>query len=173
MSGSFRHGRGFLRTVREFSFSVAFGFLEGNETVMADDLLNAYEFEVQLGIMVKINFSKITNLSMAAEYNVYGDGGENSRMYFGGKPHRTPDTIAFHKGWSTGLEAMVTSWLVPGLKINGIIILVKRNGTLKKSFYIEQGIITRVSFSDLDAMSSNIIIKTMELAHTGLKEYGI
>ena len=50
---------------------------------------------------------------------------------------------------------------------------MKKDGKLKKSFYIEQGILTRVSFSDLDAMNSSIIIKTMEIAHTGLKENGI
>ena len=65
------------------------------------------------------------------------------------------------------------SFLEPGLRIEGILILIKKNGKLKKSFYIEQGILTRITYSDLDAMSSSIIIKSMELAHTGLKEYGV
>ena len=141
--------------------------------IMAYDLIPGYEFEVQLGMFITINFMKISNMSSAGEFDVRADGGNNERMFFSAKPHRTPDTLTFHKGWSSSLASMALSFLTPGLKIEGIMIMVKKDGKLKKSFYIEQGILTRVSFSDLDAMNSSIIIKTMEIAHTGLKENGI
>lgn len=140
---------------------------------MAYDLITGYEFEVQLGMFITVNFTKISNMSSLGEFDVRADGGNNDRMYFSAKPHRTPDTLTFHKGWSSGLAATVMSFLEPGLKIEGILILVKKNGKLKKTFYIEQGILKRITYSDLDALSSNIIIKSMEIAHTGLKEYGI
>jgi hypothetical protein len=140
---------------------------------MAYDLIPGYEFTVQLGAIISINFTKISNMTSQGEFDVRGDGGNNERMFFSAKPHRTPDTLTFHKGWATGLTSMVLSYLKPGLKIEGILIMVKKDGKLKKSFYIEQGIITRISYSDLDALNSSFIIKTMEIAHTGIQEKGI
>ena len=140
---------------------------------MAYDLIPGYEFEVQLGMFITINFTKISDMSSNGEFDVQADGGINERMFFSPKPHRTPDTVVFHKGWASGLSSTVLSFLKPGLKISGILILVKKNGWLKKSFYIEQGILTRISYSDLDALNSSIIIKSMELAHTGIQEKGI
>ena len=140
---------------------------------MAYDLITGYEFEVQLGMLITVNFTKISDMSSMGEFDVRADGGINDRMFFSPKPHRTPDTLVFHKGWASGLASTVMSFLEPGLRIEGILILIKKNGKLKKSFYIEQGILTRITYSDLDAMSSSIIIKSMELAHTGLKEYGV
>lgn len=140
---------------------------------MAYDLIPGYEFEVQLGLFIKMNFTKISNMTSNGDFDVMGDGGNNSRMFFASKPHRTPDTMTFHKGWATGLANTALSFLEPGMKISEILILVKKNGWLKKSFYIEQGILTRITYSDLDAMNSSIIIKSMEIAHTGLKEKGV
>lgn len=140
---------------------------------MAYDLIPGFEYEVQLGMFLSINFSRISNLSSTGEFDVRADGGNNERMFFSPKPHRTPDTMVFHKGWASGISSMILSFLTPGLKISEILIMVKKDGKLKKSFYIEQGILTRISYSDLDAMSSSIIIKSMELAHTGIKERGI
>lgn len=140
---------------------------------MADYFISGYEFEVQLGIALSVSFSKVRNLSYQGDVEVLADGGDNERMYFAAKQRRHPDRTVFERGWQTGLTSMIMSYLTPGLTIKGILILVKRNGSLKKTFYIEEGIISRVTFSDLDALNSNIIIKSMELVHTGVTEYGI
>ena len=135
-----------------------------------DDYVSNYNFEVQLGQTIKVNFSKISNISSQKEYEVIADGGNTSGMYFFEKPKRKPDTVIFSKGLATGAEADKLSWLVEGVKIYDIMILVTREGITKKILYIEQGILSKVSFSDLNAMQNEIIIKTMELQHTGIVE---
>lgn len=129
-----------------------------------------YIFEVQLGLIIKINFSKISGISSNAEYGIIADGGNTDRMYFFKKPKRRPDTVTFSKGLVTRAGGDILSWLVVGMKINDIIILVKQEATTQKIFYIEQGILTKISFSDLDAIRNEIIIRTMELQHTGIVE---
>lgn len=129
-----------------------------------------YSFEVQLGLTVKINFSKISNISAKREFDVFMDGGVNDRMYFFEKAKREPDVLTFHKGLSVGGGAAILAWLSAGVKINDIMILVKKDDTVEKIFYVEQGILTNISFSDLDAQNSGVIIKSMEIHHTGVKE---
>ena len=137
----------------------------------AKDILTNLEFEVNLGLMLSVNFSSITDISSRGEFDVRADGGNNDRMYFAAKPHRQPDTLVFHKGWSTGLDSAVMSWLTQGLIIEGIMIRVKQNGSNKKILYIEEGILNRISYSNLDAIHGDVMIKSMELMHTGIKEY--
>lgn len=131
-----------------------------------------YNFEVQLGLNIKINFSKISSISSNKEYETIADGGNTDRIYFFEKPKRKPDTITFSKGLAIA-AGNVLSWLTEGVKIDDIMILVKEESLIRKIFYIEQGILTRISFSDLDAIHNEIIIKTMELQHTGIIEIPI
>lgn len=135
-----------------------------------DDYVSNYSFEVQLGLVIKISFSKISNIVSEGEIEVIADGGNTDRMFFFEKPKRKPDTITFSKGLAVGLGAAVMSWLVEGLKVNDIMILVKKEGRTKKIFYIEQGILTKIAYSDLDAINDEIMIKTMEMQHTGIVE---
>ncbi|RKI44404.1 hypothetical protein D7V86_01665 [bacterium D16-51] len=137
---------------------------------LKDSYVSNYSFEVQLGLVIKISFSRISNIASEGEVEVISDGGNTDRMFFFEKPKRRPDTITFSKGLSKGLNAMVMSWLVQGLKVNDIMILVKKGGGIEKIFYIEQGILTKIAYSDLDAMRGEIIIKTMEMQHTGIVE---
>lgn len=135
-----------------------------------DDYISNYSFEVQLGLMIKISFSKVSNIGSEAEIDVRAEGGNNDRMLFFEKPKRRPDTIMFSMGWGTGLKVSLLSCLVEGLKIDDIMILVKKGATTRKIFYIEQGIISKIKFSDLDALHGEVMIKTLELQHTGLVE---
>lgn len=132
-----------------------------------------YEFEVQFGTDIRLSFSKISNISSATEYEVIADGGNNSRMSFAEKAKRRPDTISFQKGIMQDAGSEVLSWLVEGLKINEIMIIVKKEGEIKNIFFIEQGVITNITFSDLNALSAELMIKTMELQHTGLVQHKI
>lgn len=140
---------------------------------LRDSYVSNYSFEVQLGLVIKISFSKISNIVSEGEFEVIPDGGNTDRMFFFEKPKRKPDTITFSKGLSMGLNAAVMSWLVQGLKVNDIMILVKKGDSTQKIFYIEQGILTQIAYSDLDAMRGEIIIKTMQMQHTGIIEIPI
>lgn len=134
------------------------------------DLLNAYEFEVGIGPLITMSFSKITDLGRSGSLGVIGDGGNNDTMHFYLKPRREPDTIRFERGWMTGVKSKVMSYLFEGVIVNNVMIMVKRNGKTEKTLSIERGVLTRISYSDLDASQSKILIKTLEIQHTGLKE---
>lgn len=135
-----------------------------------DKYVSNYEFEVQLGLMVKISFQKISNIASEGEFEIFADGGNNDRMYFFEKPKRKPDHMIFTKGMATGAQSAILSCLVEGIKVNDIMILVKKNSRTEKVFYIEQGIISKVSFSDLDAQNGQVLIKSLEMQHTGVVE---
>ena len=137
----------------------------------AKEILTNLEFEVQLGLMLKINFATITDISSQSEFDIRADGGNNDRMFFSPKPRRMPDRIVFNKGVSTGMDARVMSWLTPGLVIEGVMINVKQDGIMQKVLYIDEGIVSRISFSNLDALRGEAMIKSMELQHTGIMEY--
>lgn len=135
--------------------------------------ISNYEFEVQFGADIRISFSKVSNISSAREFEVIADGGNNSRMCFAEKAKRRPDSLSFQKGVMPKSDSEVLSWLTEGLKINEIMINVKKDGETKKIFFIEQGVITNITFSDLNALNAEIMIKTMELQHTGLEEASV
>lgn len=150
--------------------------MEGNMTEEGNsnsEYITNYEFEVQFGTGIRISFSKISNISSAREYEVIADGGNNTRMCFAEKAKRRPDTISFQKGVMKSAGSDVLPWLAEGLKINEIMIIVKKEGEMENIFFIEQGVITNISFSDLNALSAELMIKTMELQHTGLVQHNI
>jgi len=138
-----------------------------------DEYVPNFVYEVQLGLVIKIGFSKISNISSDAEFEVIPDGGNNDTMYFFGKAKRKPDAITFSKGLAMGKGANELSWLAAGLKVNDTIITVRKERQAKRVFYIEQGIVTKVSFSDLDAINNQLMIKTMEMQHTGIVEISV
>lgn len=138
-----------------------------------DTYIGNYVFEVKLGIFLSLSFSKISNLASEVEYETFGEGGNNDKMLFFNKPHRKPDTIVFEKGMQTGTLDALYSFIVEGVKINNIMIFVKKGTTTEKIFWIDQGIVTKKTFTDLDAMNGKIMVKSMELAHTGLVELSI
>ena len=140
----------------------------GSTSRKEDEYLTNYTFEVQLG-MSKINFAKISNISTDLEYEIIGDGGNNDRMQFFEKPNRRPDTIVFEKGLKKESDAGM-AFVVVGMKFDNIMILVKKGMTTERIFFIEQGIVTRIGYTDLDAGRGEILIKRIELQHTGIVE---
>ena len=132
------------------------------------EYLTSYVFEVQFGSL-KFSFSKVSNISSQTEYDVVADGGINDRMFLFEKPNRRPDTISFERGIKLGKDA--EAFLVErGMKVHGIYIFVKKDGYTERTFFIEEGIVTGISYTDLDASRGEILIKKMEMQHTGIKE---
>lgn len=134
--------------------------------------INNYNFEVKIGLF-SLGFSKITSISSAAEYETIGKGGENDTMYFLNKPKRSPDSIIFERGMKLGISDGFCSLVSEGVILNNIMIVVKKQFLIQRIFWIDHGIVTRKSFGDLDAMSGTVLIRTLELAHTGMTEIAI
>ena len=138
-----------------------------------DSYMGNYIFEVKLGIFLNLSFSRISNLSGELEYETVGEGGNNDKMVFLNKPHRRPDRIVFEKGMLTVVSDALYAFISEGVKIYNIMIFVKKGARTEKIFWIDQGIVTKRSFSDLDALRGTVLIKSMELAHTGLIELAV
>lgn len=119
------------------------GILMSDNIQLDGDYILNCSFEVQLGRTTKISFSKVSNICAQREIEEHGDGGNIDRMYFFLKPKRSPDTITFTKGLVSGTQAGVLSCLFPGLRINDIMIFVKKGDVTQKSFYMEQGLYSR------------------------------
>lgn len=134
------------------------------------DYVPNYEFEVEFGLVFKVSFSSISNLSSECEYEMIADGGNSDRMFFYQKPNRKMQTTVFRKGVTSDRRDTILTWLTQGLMIDDILIFAKKDGVIKKIFYIEQGILKKISYSDLDAMGQDILIKSMEIEHTGVME---
>ena len=47
---------------------------------------------------------------------------------------------------------------------------MKNKGRIERIFTIDEGIVLSKEFSGFDAMSRNVLIERLELAHSGLKE---
>lgn len=103
-----------------------------------DEYVPNFVYEVQLGLVIKIGFAKVSNISSDVEFDTIADGGNNDTMYFLGKPKRKPDTITFSKGLAIGKGADKLSWLVAGLKVNDTIITVRKESRLKGSFILSR-----------------------------------
>jgi len=132
------------------------------------EYLTNYIFEVQFGSL-RLSFSKVSNLSSQIEYDVVADGGINDKMYLFEKPNRRPDTISFERGMKVFGDADM-KLMEKGMKVHGIHIFVKRGGRTVRTFFIEEGIVTGISYTDLDAGRGELLIKKMEMQHTGLNE---
>lgn len=129
-----------------------------------------YVFEVWFGKSVKVSFSKVSNLSNSIETRIMIDGANNSRPYFSAKPNHKPETITFEKGTEVVPQHTALYDLTPGVHVYNIMILVRKGEKVEKVFGIDEGIVTSVKYSDLDGMSGQILVRTIEIQHTGLLE---
>lgn len=134
-----------------------------------DEYLTNYIFEVQFGDSATYSFSKISNIASGTDYEIIGDGGNNDYMYLFEKPNRKPETIIFERGLKKSSDGEKI-YIVQGLKINNIMILVKKGDVTERIFFIEQGMVTKMSYTDLDASHGEILVSRMEMQHTGIIE---
>ena len=75
--------------------------------------------------------------------------------------------MILEKGVQTsGLDDALTL----GAIVNAGMILVMRDGSIAKQYTFEYGIITKWETDGLDAMSSSLLIRRIEISHTGLVE---
>lgn len=95
------------------------------------------------------------------------EGGYNDSPRMFRKAKTSPDTLILEKGvQTTGLDDALTL----GAVVNAGMILVMRDGSIAKQYTFEYGIITKWETDGLDAMSSNLFIRRIEISHTGLVE---
>ena len=138
-----------------------------------EKLVPSHSFLVAIGPAM-FSFSKVSNLMSQIEYDAVNEGGNNDYPLLFRKPKTQPDTLILEKGVKTRSSDLVFNLLLEGMQVEMVtILLMKDTIDLEKAFYFKKGIIVRRQFSNLDAMSNEILIESLEIAHSGLVEIPI
>ncbi len=138
-----------------------------------EKLVPSHSFLVTIGPAM-FSFSKVSNLMSQIEYDAVNEGGNNDYPHLFKKPKTQPDTLILEKGVKTRSSDLVFNLLLEGMQVELVtILLLKDTIDLEKAFYFKHGMIVRRQFSNLDAMSNEILIESLEIAHSGLVEIPI
>lgn len=131
-----------------------------------DSIVANNQFVVGLNLDI-YSFAKVTNITGKLELETIEEGGYNDSPRMFRKAKTSPDTLILEKGVQT---SGVDDALTLGAVVNAGMVLVMRDGSIAKQYTFEYGIITKWETDGLDAMSSNLLIRRIEISHTGLVE---
>lgn len=138
-----------------------------------EKLVPSHSFLVTIGPAM-FSFSKISNLMSSVEYDAIIEGGNNDYPHLFKKAKTQPDTLILEKGVRTRSSDLSFNLLTEGMQVEMVTIMLLKNGTdLEKVFFFKKGMIVKRQFSTLDAMSNELLIETLEIAHSGLVEVPI
>ena len=138
-----------------------------------EKLVPSHSFLVTIGPAM-FSFSKISNLMSRVEYDSIIEGGNNDYPHLFKKAKTQPDTLILEKGVRTRSSDLSFNLLTEGMQVEMVTIMLLKNGTdLEKVFFFKKGMIVKRQFSTLDAMSNELLIETLEIAHSGLVEVPI
>lgn len=137
---------------------------------MQDNLAKNTKFKVILNGK-PLGFSKVSNISATMEFETVVEGGVNDRVHYLPKPRQSLDKLILEYGIASGEMSRTT--LTAGYELKkGIIIMVMPDSGLipTATYQANWGIVTKWEIDTLDAMSSGLLIKKVEISHNGLSE---
>lgn len=126
-------------------------------------------FEVYIG-MDSYGFSKISGLKEETEYESIREGGRNWSPLFFEKGKTKPDTLILESGVRSLNISRNKNWIKRGTKLVGVVIILGRNDKNFLGYTFDEGIVTKIEYGELNAMGNEILIKRLEIAHSGLYE---
>lgn len=135
-----------------------------------DNLAKRTKFQVMLDGM-PLGFSKVSNISATMEYETVAEGVVNDRVHYLQKPRQTLDKLVLEYGIASG--ELLRTTLAAGTELSmGIVIMVMpEEGLVPTATYeADWGIVTKWEIETLDALSSGLLIKKVEISHSGLNE---
>lgn len=115
-------------------------------------------------------FSKISGLREETEYESIREGGRNWSPLFFEKGKSKPDILTLESGVRTSNATRSKNWIKRGTKLEGVVIIFGRNGGKILGYTFDEGIVTKIEYGDLNALGNEILIKKLEIAHSGLYE---
>lgn len=132
------------------------------------DLLTNEHFTVHIG-QSTYGFARISNLAAELEYEPVNEGGRNAHPLLFKKAKSRPDVLTLEKGVCLTKTGVKMSLNV-GFKVSGVIVGIKKNKEECLNFTFDDGIVTKVELGNLDALGHEVLIKKIEIAHTGLRQ---
>lgn len=134
-----------------------------------EEMVANNRFRVAIGLAV-YSFSKVSNISDTADYEAYSEGGNNSYPVLLRKPKTTMEKLVLERGVRMGEKDILMRGLTTGVPVAAVSIMIMKQQRVVKSYFFEQGIITKWELGDLDAMGKDVLIKKVEITHSGLHE---
>lgn len=132
-----------------------------------EQFLTNYQFAVYIG-KITYGFAKVTNLVQEQEYDSIQEGGNPGPVFFR-KARSKLDTLVLEKGVRAGDLDPLARLIEVGMPVQAVVISIGslENGYLWYSF--DEGVVTKVELDNLDAMGNAVLIRKVEIAHSGLK----
>lgn len=135
-----------------------------------DNLAKSTKFTVLLNGM-SLGFSRVSNISATMEFEPVMEGGLNDRVHYLQKPRQTLDKLILEYGIASGELLRTTLTAGSELSLGIVIMVMPDKGAIPTATYeADWGIVTKWEIDTLDAMSSSLLIKRVEISHTGLNE---
>ena len=131
-------------------------------------LLNS-NFLVNIG-QHTFSFARIRNVSEVLETEAVREGGDNWHVHTLAKQLSSPQQRTMGRGLLADPDGKAPVDLKPGTMVSSVTIVVMQRGSKKKSYYFDQGIVTKWDISDFDALQGNVVYQTVEITHSGLHE---
>lgn len=132
-----------------------------------EELVANNRFVVTLGLLT-YSFSKVTNISNSMELETVPEGGYNDSPRFFPKQKTKVETLVLERGVQTG-QRLGTDLKV-GMHVYIAIIMVMNGGKVAKTYSFEEGIVTKWEVGGLEAVGKQLLLKKVEITHTGLLE---
>ena len=136
------------------------------------ETVSGYKFQVFVS-NVRMGFSKVTNIEESIETQAFQEGGVNDRVYSLYRPASTERTLVFERG--LGNRSLMSGLLDKSFAVGrrilpDILILVgASNGTVSNIYQVHGAVIKRWRLGELDAMNSQVVIESFELAYETLE----
>lgn len=134
-----------------------------------DGLVANNRFIVTLGPLM-FSFSQVSNISDSVDLEIIEEGGYNTSPRFFRKPKSRVETLVLERGVQTGDNLGLDLALKAGMHIYVAIIIVMNGKSVAKAYSFEEGIVTKWETGGLNALEKGVLIKKLEISHTGLWE---
>ena len=137
--------------------------------------LLSHNFVVIIGVM-PIPFSKVSSIEVGIETETLAEGGENRFVHSLSKPITAEKTLTLERGADAELLGAVLMTLAnSALRVGSyyksiIISVLDQNGLPKKMYVATDTIIKKRRFSDLNAMSGEVFVESLEIVYQDLTE---
>lgn len=86
------------------------------------------------------------------------------------KPKSKLETLILEKGIQKSIAGIQGDMLRTGIPVTAVTIMVLDRGMVRKAYFLEEGVITKWEVGSLDAMGKDVLIKKVEITHSGLVE---